>query len=194
METEQGAYERRAYEVHGRQLGWRVSQLQQQGYPYTVQPAAGGVYIVVVQQPPAVNPFAYAEYSRPRQAWPALDSANVLRWVLVVGVAAMLLGAAYMVFSQSGQADQPQPAQAEDGGGSVWGWFDNLRFPWEPDAPAAQATQAPQDDGWKWPWESAGDSLAAAAESVQGTVTAVSASILAVLVLLIILALVRRRR
>lgn len=186
METEQ-----QAYEIPGQQLRWRVSQLQQQGYPYTVQPAGGGVYIVVVQQPPAVNPFAYAEYSRPRQAWPAWDSANVLRWVMVVGVAAMLLGAAYMVFSQSGQADQPQPAQAEDGGGSVWGWFDNLRFPWEPDAPAAQATQA-QDEPFRWPWESAAAGLADAAESVQGTVTLVSASILAVLALLIVLALVRR--
>lgn len=187
METEQTAYE-----IPGQQLRWRVNQLQQQGYPFQVQPAGGGVYVVIVQQPPSVNPFAYAP-ARPRQAWPAWDSANVLRWVMVVGVAAMLLGAAYMVFSQSGQADQPQPAQAEDGG-SVWDWFDNLRLPWEPDAPAAPTTQAPQIAGWQWPWDRAMDAAADTAESVQGTVTLVSASILAALVLLIILALVRRRR
>lgn len=174
--------DQQAYEIPGQHLRWRVSQLQQQGYPYTVQPAGGGVYIVIVQQPAGVNPFAYQP--PPRQAWPAWDSANVLRWVLVVTVVTMLLGAAYMVFSAS-QAEQPS-AQAEDAG-SVWDWFDGLRLPWEPDAPAAPAAQATQDDGWQWPWESA-------IESVQATVTTVSAGILGVLVLLIVLALVRRKR
>ena len=187
METEQ-----QAYEIPGQQLRWRVNQLQQQGFPFQVQPAGGGVYIVIVQQPPQVNPFAY-EPVRPRQAWPAWDSANVLRWVMVVGVAAMLLGVLYLVLSR-GAAEQPSPAETP---ATVWDWFDGLRLPWEPDAaPAAPTTPAKvqQDTGWQWPWESAAAGLADAAESVQGTVTLVSASILAVLVLLIVLALVRRRR
>ena len=191
MQTEQ-----QAYEIPGQQLRWRVNQLQQQGFPFQVQPAGGGVYIVIVQQPPQVNPFAY-EPVRPRQAWPAWDSAAVLRWAIVCVVAAMLFGTLYMVFA-AGQSDQPQQPQPQETKGGIWDWFGSLRLPWEAgDAPAAQATQAQppaKADGFQWPWDRAMDAAADTAESVQSTVTVVSASILAVLVLLIILALVRRGR
>lgn len=180
METEQTAYE-----IPGQQLRWRVNQLQQQGFPYQVQPAGGGVYIVIVQQPAGVNPFAYAEYSRPRQAWPAWDAERVLRWVLVVAIVAAAGWFAWSLFA-GGDAPALPSAQTDN----VWDWIDNLRLPWEDAAaPAAKPVQA---EPFRWPWEGAIESAAAAAESVQATVTTVSAAILAVLVLLIMLALVRR--
>lgn len=181
METEQTAYE-----VPGSQLRWRASQLNAQGYPFQVQPAAGGVYIVIVQQPAGVNPFAYAEYSRPRQAWPAWDAERVLRWVLVVAIVAAAGWFAWSLFA-GGDAPALPPAQTDN----VWDWFDSLRLPWEPAAAAAPAAKPVQAEPFRWPWEGAADGLAAA-ESVQGTVTTVSTAILGVLVLLIILALVRR--
>lgn len=58
--------EPQAYEIPGRQLGWRVSQLQAQGLPYNVQPAGGGIYIIIVQQPTGAQPFDY----QPPQAGP----------------------------------------------------------------------------------------------------------------------------
>lgn len=180
METEQTAYE-----VPGSQLRWRASQLNAQGYPFQVQPAGGGVYIVIVQAPASVNPFAYQP--PPRQAWPAWDSANVLRWLLALAVVAAAGWIAWSLFA-GGDASAPPPAPPQTD--NVWGWFDSLRLPWE-DAAAAPAAQPVQAEPFRWPWESAADGLAAA-ESVQGTVTTVSTAILGVLVLLIILALVRR--
>jgi hypothetical protein len=98
METEQG-YEQQAYEVQGRQLGWRVSQLQQQGLPYNVQSRGGGVYIVIVQQPSGADPFAYqappAPRTRPRSG-PRSVPVNVKVAAIVV-VLGMIGYGAYVV-------------------------------------------------------------------------------------------------
>lgn len=185
METES-----QAYEVPGQQLRWRAAQLQQQGYPFQVQPAGGGVYIVIVQQPPAVDPWAYQPPPRPRQAWPRFDPAAALRWALVALVAALLLGTVYLVMARS---EGDGAAAVQEDAGSPWDWLAELRWSWEaaPDAaPVRPDARAP----FRWPWDAAADSLADTAATVQDTVTLVSSAILAVLVLLIVLALVRKGR
>ena len=98
MQTEQG-YERQAYEVPGRQLGWRVSQLQAQGLPYNVQPLAGGIYIVIVQQPSGADPFAYEAppatrthpRSDPRRVPVNVKAAAVVVILAMVGYGAYVL-------------------------------------------------------------------------------------------------------
>lgn len=187
METEQ-----QAYEVPGQQLRWRASQLNAQGYPYQVQPAAGGIYIVIVQQPSGVNPFAYQP--PPRQSWPAAGNVIWLRISIACAVGAMVCGLLYLVFSRAAFDAAPAaaaaPAAQTD---SAWGWlFTDWQWPWnaEPEPPAlAAATPTP---GWQWPWDSAAANLRDATESAQATVTMISAGVLIVLVLLIVLALVRK--
>jgi hypothetical protein len=93
------------YEVPGRQLGWRVNQLQQQGYPYQVQPAGGGVYIVIVQQPPAVDPFAYAA-PRARSTRPPITP-----YVQVAAFVVILAAVGYIAYAVMGGASiLPQSA------------------------------------------------------------------------------------
>lgn len=196
METEQ-----QAYEVPGQHLRWRVAQLQAQGLPFNVQPAGGGVYIVIVQQPAGGNPFAYQPAHRARPG----VSGGVLRWLLFAAVAALFVAALWLVFVRAGgeDAQQQPPQQGTQQGTQEGGWWDwlpalplpDLPLPWAADEPSQPATQpATQDGGWRWPWESAADGLADAAQSVQDTVTIAAGAVLAVLVLLIVLALVRRRR
>ena len=96
METEQ-----QMYEVPGRQLGWRVSQLQQQGLAYDVQSLGGGVYIVTVQQPVGAEPFAYAEYQRRRRPRLTIDGANILRWAAVLGAVAVVVAVLWFAFGPS---------------------------------------------------------------------------------------------
>ena len=91
--------EQTAYEVSGRQLGWRVSQLQAQGLPYNVQPMAGGIYIVVVQQPPGMQPFDYQPPPTPRahpRSGPGIVPINVKVAAIVV-VLGMIGYGAYVV-------------------------------------------------------------------------------------------------
>ena len=173
METEQ-----QAYEVPGAQWRWRAAQLNAQGLPFeATYNRAAGIYIVVVQQPAGANPFAYAEYHRPK---PGIELAPVLKWSLFMLVLAMFCATLYMVWGRATN----EPAQAtEQQDGGVWDWFANLHLPWQQDA--AQPSQ-PQGDGWQWPWD-------AAVQSAQDTVTLAAGALLAALVLLIVLALVRRR-
>lgn len=168
-------------------MRWRAAQLNAQGLPFDVQRSNNNTYIFFVQQPPALDPWAYQPPPRPK---PGIELGPVLRWLLVVTTVTMLLGTVYMLFSR--QAEQPQQ-QATQQQQSIWDWFDGLRLPWEPEAPAQVQQPQATADGFKWPWESAADGIAQTAESVQATVTVVSGAVLAVLVLLIILALVRRK-
>jgi len=149
---------------------------------------------VIVQQPAGVNPFAYAEYSRPRQSWPAAGNAIWLRISIACAIGAMLCGLLYLLFSRAAFDAAPAAAAPTAQTDSARGWlFTDWQWPWnaEPEPPAlAAATPTP---GWQWPWDSAADNLRDAADSAQATVTTVSAAILIVLVLLIVLALVRRK-
>lgn len=192
--------QQQAYEVPGQHLRWRASQLQAQGLPYQVQPAGGGIYIVIVQQPPALDPWAYAP-QRQQQRWPRWDAAVILPWLLVLAVASIMAGTAYMVAANAGQ-DAPAARQAaakdaakedakedaKDAG--PFAWLADWRPPWAgSDKPAARGAQ---EGGWRWPWEDAADAADALVADVQSTVTTVSSVILAVLVLLIVLTLVRK--
>ena len=189
METEQ-----QMYEVPGRQLGWRVSQLQAQGIPYDVQSLGGGVYIVTVQQPVGAEPFAYAEYQRRRRPRLTIDRAAILRWAAVLGAVAVVAAVLWFAFGPSDTVTAETGGMRLDpitGRGIVeanwWDWFTGLRLPWQ-----QSAEQPSQQGGFRWPWDTAMESAAAAADSVQGTVTTVSVGVVAVLVLMIILSLLRR--
>ena len=189
METEQ-----QAYEVPGQHLRWRVAQLQAQGLPYNVQPAGGGVYIVVVQQPAGASPFAYQPAHRARPD----VSGDVLRWLLFAAVAALFVAVLWLVFARAGgedaQGGTQQGTQQGTQEGGWWDWLPDVPLPWAADEPSQGAQPAEQGGGWRWPWESAADGLADAVGAVQATVTLAAGAVLAVLVLLIVLALVRRRR
>lgn len=188
--------QQQAYEVPGQHLGWRASQLQAQGLPYQVQPAGGGIYIVIVQQPPALDPWAYAP-QRQQQRWPRWDAAVILPWLLVLAVASIMAGTAYMVAANAGQdAPAAQQAAAKDAAkedaknAGPFAWLADWRPPWAgSDKPAARGAQ---EGGWRWPWEDAADAAGALVADVQSTVTTVSSVILAVLVLMIVLTLVRK--
>lgn len=179
METEQ-----QAYEVPGRQLGWRVSQLQAHGYPYHVQQMGGGVYVIVVQHPVGATPFAYK-----RQSYPAFERPWLLRLATILALAAIACGLMALLFLRA--SDAPDAAAAAEPGASG-DWFAALHLPWDNAAPEQAQQQAQQEDGWRWPWDAAMENAADAAASVQGTVTTISLALLGVLVLLIVL--VRRRR
>jgi hypothetical protein len=188
--------QRQAYEVPGQHLRWRASQLQAQGLPYQVQPAGGGIYIVIVQQPPALDPWAYAP-QRQQQRRPRWDAAVILPWLLVLAVASIMAGTAYMVAANAGQdAPAAQQAAAKDAAkedaknAGPFAWLADWRPPWAgSDKPAARDAQ---EGGWRWPWEDAADAAGALVADVQSTVTTVSSVILGVLVLMIVLTLVRK--
>ena len=95
METEE-----QAYEVPGRQLGWRVNQLQAQHMPYNVQSLGGGVYIVIVQQPAGADPFAYQAPPSSRKSRRRTLPVNVQVSAMVLIVAAMCY-VAYVMFGGS---------------------------------------------------------------------------------------------
>lgn len=109
--------EQQAYEVPGRQLGWRVNQLQQQGLPYNVQPAGGGVYIVIVQQPAGAQPFAYEAppSARPRSG-PSSVPVNVKIAAIVVVLGLVGWGAYVLA---GGRAAIPEAVPA--GYRTLWG-------------------------------------------------------------------------
>lgn len=180
--------EDQAYEVPGRQLRPRVAQLRAQGLPFDVQPISNNNYIVIVTQPAGVNPFTYQPAPRGHSSLPA----DALRWVLVAAVvAALLVVVAVVVMRAESEPIVVQvPATAEDDAG-MWGWLPELRLPWDK-APNGEPV-VERSDTFRWPWDSAAESMADAAETVQSTVTVASATILAVLVLLIVLAVVRKR-
>ena len=189
METEQ-----QMYEVPGRQLGWRVSQLQAQGIPYDVQSLGGGVYIVTVQQPVGAEPFAYAEYQRRRRPRLTIDRAAILRWAAVLGAVAVVAVMLWFTFGPSDQVSAEtggmrlDPATGHGIADDVWSWLPELpalRLPWQ-----AEPQQPSQQGGFRWPWDAAADAVA----DVQATVTMVLVVIVTVLVLMIVLVVVRKRR
>ncbi len=188
----QAAMERATYEVPGAQFRYRAAQLNSAGLQYdaTYQPAER-VYIVVVTQPAGLDPFAQQPARRPKTG---IELPPVLKWVTVVAAVTAIAAVAavlYLAFSPSDQVtaevggmrlDPVTGHMVEDGG--LWGWLPDLQLPW-------QAAEEPAEQGdFRWPWDAAAD----AAESVQSTVTVVSAGVLGFLVLLIILALLGKRR
>lgn len=175
-------YEERQYPVSGRNLRGHKGAFERAGYPVQVTPTgAPGIYIIVVNLP-ASMPQEIDPYSLPprRQAWPRFDPVAALRSVAVIAIAAVVVWFAWQMFAPA----QPDTA-ADVAAAPSWRW------PWQDGAangePVVELLPA---DGWRLPWDAAAD----AAQSVQATVTTVSAVILAALVLLIILALLRRRR
>lgn len=186
METEQ-----QIYEVPGQQWRWRAAQLNAQGLPFeATYNRAAGVYLVVVNQPVGADPFA----CQPRRPYPVFERQWLLRWGLVLAVAAALLGVGYLVVRQAGDVDLD----------AIWQRVEAIRWPWEPSLPQGEpivettefrwpweskVISAPrsQGGGFQWPWDSA-------VRSAQDTVTMAAGAILAVLVLLIVLSLVRKRR
>ena len=179
------AYEPRGVEVTPGALPHAMRAYGMMGYPvqgYTPQP--GGTVVIIVNAPVgAPLPDWRGAYSQPRP--PAYMPRPVPAKALVILLALLILGAGLVVGARAmgalpWQDDAPTLAgvPVETGGMSLAAEPDAARWPWQA--------------GYEWPWESAADGLADAAESVQGTVTLVSASILAVLVLLIVLALVRK--
>ena len=187
-------FEQQAYGVPGRELRWRVAQLKAQNLDYVVRQVGGGVYIVVVQQPPDANPFTYRP--APRRTWPRVNSSLLVRLSLCILLLALVGWGLWTAFAPADQVTAEtggmrlDPATGHMVQGGWWEWLPALQLPWAADEGTQPATQ----DGWRWPWETAADRLAEAAASVEGTVTLASGAVLAVLVLLIVLALVRRRR
>lgn len=95
MSETTGAVETQRYSIPGQRLGWRVSQLQQQGYPYQVQALGNGVYVVVVQVPAGAQPFAdAAPPRRPVRAMPI----NVQVAAIIMAVSAL----AYVAYAVAG--------------------------------------------------------------------------------------------
>ena len=189
----QAAMERATYEVPGAQFRYRAAQLNSAGLQYdaTYQPAER-VYIVVVTQPPGLDPFAQQPVRRPRRN---VAPGPVLRWLAIVAAAVALGWGLYLAFSPSDQVTaevggmrlDPVTGHMVDDGG-LWGWLPDLQLPW-------QTAEKPAEQGaFRWPWDAAAEDVRAAAQDIQGSVTIVTGGVLAVLVLLIILALLGRRR
>lgn len=182
METEQ-----QAYEVPGSQMRWRAAQLRAQGLPFdTTYNNQSNTYIFFVQQPTGADPFAYQP--PPQRSYPVFERERLLRIALILAVAAAICGAGYLIVRSIGGVE------------AGWRQIDSVRLPWEEAEPEVTAmpapTATPEAGSFRWPWESAADGLQAArdtADSVQSTVTMAAGAVLAVLVLMIILSLVRRR-
>lgn len=180
------ATERRGAEVTPGELPHAMRAYNMLGYPVQgYMPQPNNTVVVVVNAPVGCGPLPdwRSAYAQPHP--PAYQPRPVPAKALVILLALLILGAGLVVGARAmgalpWQDDAPTLAgvPVETGGMSLAAEPDAARWPWQA--------------GYEWPWESAADGLADAAESVQGTVTLVSASILAVLVLLIVLALVRK--
>ena len=181
--------------VHPSQARRAMHNLAAQGVPIAGGGMSGGEYVIVVVLPADAVAPDWRSAPAVRRGGFRLDTRRWLRWAAVLVVVAVLAGVLWFVFAPSDQVtaevggmklDPATGHMVEDGG--WWGWLPSLRLPWQ-----ESPQQAPQQ-GFRWPWDSAMENAAAAAASVQGTVTLAAGAVLGVLVLLIILALVRRRR
>ena len=184
------------YEVHPSQLRWAMHNLSSQGVPiqgYSTLPNGMCVIVVTLPDGETAPDWRAAHRSKPR-----IELGPVLRWVSIL--AGIIAVAAVLYFAFAGgdtvtaevggmKLDPTTGHMVEDGG--LWGWLPDLHFPWQAQQ---QPSQQAQQQGFRWPWDAAMESAAATAESVQGTVTVVSGAVLGLLVLLIVLALVRRRK
>ena len=188
--------------VHPSQARRAMHNLAAQGVPIAGGGMAGGEYVIVVVLPADAVAPDWRSAPAVRRGGFRFDTRRWLRWAAVLAVVAVLAGVLWFVFPPSDQVTAETGGMRLDpvtGHGipdeGMWGWLPDmpalhLSWPWT-DAQSQPAQ--PQGDGFRWPWDSAADSLAAAAASVQGTVTLAAGAVLAALVLLIVLALVRRR-
>ena len=185
------------YEVHPSQLRWAMHNLAQGGVPiqgYSQLP--NGMCVIVVLVPDgAPSPDWRAEPQRGQQRprrWPRVDPVQAAQWLGVAAFAAGLIWFAWSLFA----APPAEPPASETA--NAWDWLDNLRLPWQPEPlPDGEPVVLPADDaGFRWPWDAAADAAADtadAAASVQGSITAAAGAVLAVLMMLIILSIARRR-
>ena len=184
--------------VHPSQARRAMHNLAAQGVPIAGGGMAGGEYVIVVVLPADAVAPDWRSAPAVRRGGFRFDTRRWLRWVAVLAVVAVLAGVLWFAFSPSDRVtaevggmklDPTTGHMVEDGG--LWGWLPDLHFPWQAQQ---QPSQQAQQQGFRWPWDAAMESAAATAESVQGTVTVVSGAVLGLLVLLIVLALVRRRK
>lgn len=173
------------------------------GYPPAgYVPAGNGMVTIIIMAPPqaTIPDWRAGAWSNPqpatRQAWPALDPTALLRWLPVLLIVAGLCWTAYAMFGDK-EAPTPASQQASQEGapeGSVQAWLAGL-LPWAGDTETAAGKQTQtQPQPFRWPWEAAMDAAQEGAEAVQNVVTIGVGTVLLVLVLLIILALVNKRR
>ena len=168
------------YEVHPSQLRWAMHNLAAQGVPiqgYSTLP--NGMCVIVITLPESTPAPDWR--SAPRRK-PGIELGSILKWSLFMLVVLVFCATLYMVWG-SVSDDAQQSSQQGTQQGSAWAWLSGLHLPWQ------SAKQPAEQQGFRWPWEAAADAVA----DVQGTVTTVSAAVLGVLVLLIVLALVRKR-
>lgn len=165
------------------------------GYPPAgYMPGANGMMVIIIMAPPQTvipdwrSGLQQPSAPRPRQLWPAWDAQRVVQWAMVLAVIA---GALYIGSALFGGGDAPAPAataQTDDAGPLSW-----LRLPWQTDDAPAQVAE-PQAEPFRWPWERAADAVGEVVADAQATMTAIAYGVLGVLVLLIVLALVAKRR
>ena len=182
--------------VHPSQARRAMHNLAAQGVPIAGGGMSGGEYVIVVVLPADAVAPDWRSAPVVRRGGFRFDSRSWLRWAAVLAVVAVLAGVLWFMFAPSDQVTAGTGGMRLDpatGHGipdeGMWGWLPVLHLPWQAEAQPAQ----PQGDGWQWPWDAAADSLADTAASVQDTVTLAAGALLAALVLLIILALVRRK-
>ena len=188
--------------VHPSQARRAMHNLAAQGVPIAGGGMSGGEYVIVVVLPADAVAPDWRSAPVVRRGGFRFDSRSWLRWAAVLAVVAVLAGVLWFMFSPSDQVTaetggmrlDPVTGHGIPDDGGWWGWLmqpPDLRLPWP--FPARLPQNEPQGDGFRWPWDAAADSLADTAASVQGTVSLAAAFILAALVLLIVLALVRRK-
>mgnify|MGYP000944298755 CR=1 FL=1 len=181
--------------VHPSQARRAMHNLAAQGVPIAGGGMSGGDYVIVVVLPADAAAPDWRSAPAVRHSGFRFDTRRWLRWVAVLAVVAVLAGVLWFAFSPSDRVTAEVGGMRLDpatGHGipddEMWGWLPDmpalhLSWPWAD----AQSQPAEQGGGWQWPWD-------AAVKSAQDTVTFAAGAVLAVLVLLIVLALVRRRR
>ena len=182
--------------VAGSNPRWAMSNLRAQGVPIEGwgRDSSGDFVIIVLL--PADAPLPNYRYAPAARRAPfRFDTRSWLRWAAVLAVVAVLAGVLWFMFSPSDQVTAETGGMRLDpvtGHGipdeGMWGWLSDipalhLSWPW---ADTQSQPAQPRGDGWQWPWD-------AAVQSAQDTVTLAAGALLAALVLLIILALVRRK-
>jgi hypothetical protein len=142
----QQAMEERGYQVHPAQLRWAMSSLNAAGVPVMgYQPGAGGVYIIIVQQPIGSPSLDWQTMTSRQQR----ESNNLRRLLIALCIVAIVGGCAYLGYTILAANGVRMPWQALPNGEPVvtqtepQGW--TLPNPFQPAQDAAQATQDAAD-------------------------------------------------
>jgi len=132
--------EDREYEVSPAQLRWAMSNMVAAGYSPTYQPGAGGVYVIVIQQPAGAPALDWRNVQQPRRS----NDDGFRRLTIALGVLVLVGALLWLTWTMLAGAGWRPPWQAMPNGEPVvtqtdtgWTWPNPL----QPAQDAAQATQ-----------------------------------------------------